>query len=120
MKFTRKTTVTNLEEGIEYIGTISDIQHIELKKRSYYEITIELENSLVSIWVNDDVNPEHPLFELFDSLIENEEDAENFDEHEIIGYQIKFTVKNVPTKGKNGNVERSFFDKVTFDCEEQE
>lgn len=25
MKFTRKTTVTNLEEGIEYIGTISDI-----------------------------------------------------------------------------------------------
>lgn len=35
MKFTRKNTVTNLKEGRNYKGTIFDIQHIELKKRSY-------------------------------------------------------------------------------------
>lgn len=120
MKFTRKNTVTNLKEGRNYKGTIFDIQHIELKKRSYYEITLSLEKSLVSIWVNDDVNPEHPLYELFDFLIENEEDAEDFDEREIIGYQLQFTVKNVLTKGKNGDVERSFFDTVTVVFDEEE
>lgn len=119
MKFSRKNKVTNLKEGTEYTGTITDIQKKELKKGDYYEITISLDDTIASIWVNYEVNPNHPLFDLFDALIENEEDAENFDEHEIVGCEITFTVKNVLIKGKDGDFERSFFNKVTVVYDEE-
>ncbi len=120
MKFTRKNRITSLTEGREYKGTISSIQPIECKSRNYYEIGVDLEDSTISIWVNDEINPEHPLFELFDALIENEEDAEGFDEQEIVGYEIVFTVKNFTINGKKGEFIRTFFDKVTPVFEEEE
>jgi len=120
MKFTRKNRITSLTEGREYTGIISSIQPIECKSRSYYEIGVDLEDSTISIWVNDEINPEHPLFELFDALIENEEDAEGFDEQEIVGYEIVFTVKNFTINGKKGEFIRTFFDKVTPVFEEED
>ena len=120
MKFTRKYRVISLTEGTEYTGVISSIQPIEGKNRSYYEIGVDLEDSTISIWVNDEINPEHPLFELFDALIENDEDAETFDEQEIVGYEIVFTVKNLVVNGKKGEFTRTFFDKVTAVFEEEE
>ncbi len=113
MKFTRKTKLTILEEGTKYTGIINSIQPVESKNRGYYEIGVDLGDSTMSIWVNDEVNPEHPLFELFDALIENEEDAENFDEQTIVGYEIEFTVKNFTISGKKGEIIHTFFDKVT-------
>lgn len=120
MKFSRKSKLTSLTEGREYKGVISNIQPIECKRRNYYEIGVDLEDSTISIWVNDEITPEHPLFELFDALIENEEDAEGFDEQEIVGYEIVFTVKNFTINGKKGEFIRTFFDKVTPVFEEEE
>ncbi len=114
MKFSRKRILANLIQGKQYIGTIKDIEHIKREKREYYNLSIELDEGLTSIWVNDNVTPDHPLFEIFDELIENDEDAEDFDVAEIIGIKIQFTVKNLLIKRKDtDDTERSFFDKVT-------
>lgn len=113
MRFTKKLPLNTLEEGKKYKGIIADIQSVKLKKGDYYKIEISLDDNIISIWVDDYVTPEHPLFELFDALIEDEKDAEDFDEHVIIGYEIEFTVKNIITKNKNGDdIERSFFNEV--------
>ncbi len=117
MKFSRKRILTNLNSENKYTGKITNIEHIELEKRNYYNITIELDEGLTSIWVNDNVTPDHPLFEIFDNMIEDEADAEDFDEKEIIGVDIQFTVKKISTKG---NKEHIFFDKVTPLWEEEE
>ena len=78
---------------------------------------------MISIWVSDTVTPDHPLFDVFDAYIDDEAEAEDFDEKEIIGTPIAFTVKNIVTRNKKGeDVERSFFDKVTplFDETEED
>ena len=113
MKFTRKRTLKTLNENTSYHGTIKNIQAIKGKKRSYYDVTISLDDCIVSIWVNDNIDPDHPLFPLFDSLIDDEDEAINFDEHEIIGKEIDFTVNNKPVS-KNC-IEHSFFNEVFFD-----
>lgn len=113
MKFTRKRTLKTLNENTSYHGTIKNIQAIKGKKRSYYDVTISLDDCIVSIWANDNIDPDHPLFPLFDSLIDDEDEAINFDEHEIIGKEIDFTVNNKPVS-KNC-IEHSFFNEVFFD-----
>jgi hypothetical protein len=122
MNFTRFETLTKLAEGKKYIGKINDITKV--KKGNYYEIKVKIDVGIIPIWVSDNVNPEHPLFDVFDAFIgEDESEAENFDEKEIIGTHIEFTVKNIITRNKKGEeVEHSFFDKVTplFDESEED
>ena len=117
MKFTRKKTLKILNENTSYHGTIKNIHAVEGKKRSYYDVTISLGDCIVSIWVNDNIDPDHPLFPLFDSLIDDEDEAVNFDEREIIGKEIDFTVNNKPVS-KNC-IEHSFFNEVFFDPKKQ-
>ena len=119
MKFSKEPQKNNLDEGKTYNGTIFDISKV--KNGDYYDIKIKLSEGIISIWVSDFVTPEHPLFEVFDAFIENEEDAEDFDEKEIVGTEIQFTVKNIMTKSKKGQeIIRSYFDKVTPIFEESE
>lgn len=119
MKFKKRKIVYNLNEGKTYNGTIFDISKV--KNGDYYDIKIDTSGGIISIWVSDFVNPDHPLFEVFDAFIENEEDAEDFNEKEIIGTEIQFTVKNIATKSKKGQeIIRSYFDKVTPIFEEME
>lgn len=63
---------------------------------------------IISIWVSDFVTPDHPLFEVFNAFIENEEEAENFNEKEIVVTEIQFTVKNILTKSKKGSGDYAF------------
>ena len=112
MRFTRSKTITKLEDNKKYNGTIYDI--IKTANGGYYDVKVKTKQGIISIWVKDEVNPEHPLFPIFDYYIENEEDAETFDEQEIVGTEIQFTVKNIAVTSSKGTVtEHSFFDKVT-------
>lgn len=111
MKFSRLNKIETLKEGKTYTGIIFDI--IKVAKGDYYEIQVKTDKGIISIWVSDMVTPEHPLFDVFDTFIDDEEDAEDFDEKTIIGTPIEFTVKNIATHTKKGEeVERTFFDKV--------
>lgn len=107
-KFTRKRPIEKLEEGIDYIGTIYSI----VDNGIYYKITIALDNNIITIWANNNINPDSPLFDVFDAFIENEEDAEEFDEQELVGREINFTVKNVAVGKKK--IVRSFFKEVNL------
>jgi len=119
MKFTRTKKITDLAEGTPHTGTIHSIAKVN--KRNYYEVEIKMKKGLISLWVSDNVTPEHPMFEVFNAYIENEKDAENFDENEIVGTVVRFSVKKIATKGKDGEeVQRTFFDKVEPIFEESE
>ncbi len=112
MKFSRLKKIMTLAENKTYKGEIFDISKVT--KGDYYEIQVKTDKGIIDIWVSDTVTPEHPLYDVFDAYIEDEENAENFDEKEIIGTPITFTVKNFMTKNKKGEeTERSFFNKVT-------
>ena len=119
MKFTKLRTLKTLTAGKTYNGTIYDIT--KTTKGDYYDVKVKTANGIISIWVKDVVNPEHPLFPIFDYYIENEEEAETFDEQEIVGTKIQFTVKIIAVTSIKGTVtERTFFDKVTPIFEETE
>jgi len=120
MKFTTKITIQALKEGMTYTGVISRIEETTTDKKTYYKVTIELDKGFITIWVNDDVNPEHPMFDVFNEFV-TEENAADFNVQEIEGIAVRFTVKNLLVQGKNGEVERSFFQKVTpiFEGEEE-
>lgn len=121
MKFTRLNKIETLTEGTTYTGIIFNITKVA--KGDYYEVQVKTNEGIIYIWVNDEVNPLHPLFEVFDAFIEDEDDAEDFDEKDIIGTTIEFTVKNFTTRNKKGEeVERTFFAEVTpiFDETEEE
>lgn len=112
MKFTRQSIITTLPEGKRHNGEIFGIDKVS--KGDYYDVKVKTKDGMISIWVSDSVTPEHPLFEVFDAYIDDESEAEDFDEKEIIGTSIEFTVKNIVTRNKKGvEAERSFFDKVT-------
>ena len=118
MKFTSKRSIDNLKEGKQYHGTIYSIDLVELEKGSYYDVKIELDTGIVSIWCSDDVNPEHPMFDVFSYFIEDDADAEDFDENEIVGSEVDFTVKVItPKKSKKTRI---FFEKVTLTEEDAE
>ena len=121
MKFSRAKKLTTLAEGKTHNGEIFGIEKVS--KGDYYDVQVKTQDGIISIWVSDTVTPEHPLFKVFDAYIEDESEAEDFDEKEIIGTPIKFTVKNLVTRNKKGEEKRrSFFDKVTplFDEAEED
>lgn len=121
MKFTRFNKIETLTEGKTYTGIIFNITKVA--KCDYYEVQVKTDEGIIYIWVNDTVNPLHPLFLVFDAYIDDEDDAEDFDEKDIVGTTIEFTVKNLTIRNKKGDeVERSFFNKVTpiFDETEEE
>ena len=121
MKFTRQIKINTLPEGKTHNGEIFDIEKVA--KGDYYDVQVKTKDGMISIWVSDTVTPEHPLFDVFDAYIDDEAEAEDFDEKEIIGTSIEFTVKNIVTRNKKGvEAERSFFDKVTplFDETEED
>ena len=121
MKFTRQIKINTLAEDVTHNGEIFGIEKVA--KGDYYDVKVKTKDGMISIWVSDSVTPEHPLFEVFDAYIDDESEAEDFDEKEIIGTPIEFTVKNIVTRNKKGvEAERSFFDKVTplFDETEED
>lgn len=112
MKFSKYNVLENLVEDKTYNGVIFDINKV--KNSSHYDIRIKVDNGMISIWVKDDVTPEHPLFSVFDHYIKDETEAETFDEKTINGTKIEFTVKKITMQNPKGeNVERIFFNKVT-------
>ena len=112
MKFTRHSKITTLAEDVTHNGEIFGIEKVS--KGGYYDVQVKTKDGMISIWVSDTVTPDHPLFDVFDAYIDDEAEAEDFDEKEIIGTSIEFTVKNIVTRNKKGvEAERSFFDKVT-------
>lgn len=111
MNFTRKKYVNELNEGQLYQGIIHSIDLIQLDKGEYYDVKIELDNGIISIWCSSEVNPEHPMFSVFDHFIKDERDAETFDENTLVGYDVEFQVKNITTRN---NKTRTFFQWVNL------
>ncbi len=119
MKFTTKTEIQQLKENVTHTGFISKIREVTTDKGTYYEVKVEVDEGVVSIWVSDEVNPTHPMYDVFKEFV-TEETAEDFDVNEIVGIEIRFTVKTLLVHGKKGEMERTFFDKVTPVFEEEE
>lgn len=119
MKFYDHKKVSCLKPDKNYTGYISKIEETEGKnKRSYLSVTVVTDRKQrITIWCDNEIDPNHPLYELFSHYVD-EETAEDFDLNELTDIQIRFTVKNFKN-GKDGT-ERSYFKTVTPIYEEEE
>ena len=108
--FSTKIIKNTLEEDIYYKGEIIDISPAETEKKGYMIVTLKSKGKTYNIWVEDQVNPAHPMFKVFDEFIYDEEMAENFNPKFLNGTKVIFKVKKINLKDKKGNP----FEKVFF------
>lgn len=115
-KFSNKVINNYIEDGYYYKGEIVDISPVENDKSEYMVVTIRCKNKNYNIWVNDQVDPQHPMYKVFENVIYDEEMAENFNPKFLNGTRVIFKVKKINLKDKKGNsFEKLFFEDMFVD-----
>lgn len=115
-KFSNKVINNYIEDGYYYKGEIVDISPVETDKSEYMIVTIRCKNKNYNIWVNDQVDPQHPMYKVFENVIYDEEMGENFNPKFLNGTRVIFKVKQISLKDKKGNsFEKLFFEDMFVD-----
>lgn len=112
--FIRKPVISQLEEGIEYHGTIIKAsEYVSKTKYEYIQLMIELDDCVFRVSVFATVDSNNPIYSIVNELMGNSADDE-FNVSMLIGLPVVFTTYT--QEYKLGNY--SSIDIIELDSEE--